>query len=309
MRGQIFVLGAAGRLGFAAAEAFRDAGWSVKGLVRPGAGWRAPRGIEIVETIDRAVAVEAGRGMDVVLHALNPEYTGWAQHALPLAYSAIEIAETAGATLLFPGNMYNYGPDMPEVIDETTPMRPSSRKGKLRVAIEERIREATDRGMRAVILRAGDFFGRGRGSWFDLVVTLEMNKGRVRYPGPYELMHAWAYVPDLVDAFLRLAELRGQFRPFETFGFPGHSVTGREFTEAVARAARRPLQFKRVQWWTINTYGRLFAMGRELAEISYLWKVPHRISGERLRGAIGAVPHTPLNIAIEQSLRELKLIG
>ena len=32
----ILVLGAAGRLGFVAAEAFRDAGWQVKGLVRPG---------------------------------------------------------------------------------------------------------------------------------------------------------------------------------------------------------------------------------------------------------------------------------
>ena len=36
MKGRILVLGAAGRLGFVAAEAFRDAGWQVKGLVRPG---------------------------------------------------------------------------------------------------------------------------------------------------------------------------------------------------------------------------------------------------------------------------------
>jgi nucleoside-diphosphate-sugar epimerase len=309
MTGRIFVLGAAGRLGFAAAAAFRDAGWSVKGLVRPGSGWRAPRGIEAVETIDRAVAVEAGRGMDVVLNALNPEFTGWATHALPLTYSAIEIAETAGATLMFPGNVYNYGPDMPELLDEQTPMRPSSRKGKLRVQMEERLREASDRGMRTVVLRAGDFFGHGRGSWFDLVIMREMNKGRIRYPGPLPLMHAWAYLPDLVSTFLRLAEMRAQFDAFETFGFPGHAVTGQEFVEAVARAAKRPLQVRQVQWWTIHSFGRLFAMGRELSEMGYLWKVPHQISGERLEAAIGSIPHTPLNVAVERSMRELELIA
>ena len=309
MTGRIFVLGAAGRLGFAAAEAFRDAGWTVKGLVRPGASWRAPEGVETIETIDRAVAVEAGRGMDVVLNALNPELTGWAKHALPLAYSAIEIAETAGATLLFPGNVYNYGPDMPTMIDEETPVRPSSRKGKLRVAMEGRMREASDRGMRAIILRAGDFFGHGRGSWFDLVVLKELNRGRLRYPGPLQLVHTWAYVPDLVDTFLRLADMRDRLGAFEVFGFPGHAVTGQEFVEAIAKQVDRPLQFKQVQWWTIHSFGRLFAMGRELSELGYLWKVPHRISGERLKATIGTIPHTPLNVAIERSLRELKIIA
>jgi nucleoside-diphosphate-sugar epimerase len=307
MTGRIFVLGAAGRLGFAAAEAFRDAGWSVKGLVRPGAAWRAPSGIEVVETNDRAVGVEAGRGMDVVLHALNPDYTGWAKHALPLAYSAIEIAETAGATLMFPGNVYNYGPEMPERLDEDTPMRPSSRKGKLRVAVEERMREAADRGVRTVILRAGDFFGRGRGSWFDLVVLKEIKRGRLRYPGPLEPVHAWAYVPDLVQTFVILAEKREQLGPLETFGFPGHAVTGQEFVGAVAKALKRPLQVKQIPWWTIHTFGRLFAMGRELSEIGYLWKVPHRIAGDRLKAIIGNIPHTPLDVAVARSLRELKL--
>jgi nucleoside-diphosphate-sugar epimerase len=309
MAGRIFVLGAAGRLGFAAAEAFRDAGWTVKGLVRPGAAWRAPSGIETVETVDRKIAVQAGQGCDVVLHAMNPEYTGWARHALPLAYSAIEIAEAAGATLMFPGNVYNYGPDMPATIDEQTPMHPSSRKGKLRVQIEERLREAADRGMRAIILRAGDFFGSGRGSWFDLVVVKEIDKGRLRYPGPLELMHAWAYVPDLVNTFVRLADMRGQFGVCETFGFPGHAATGREFVETITKAMKRPFQIKQVQWWTIHSFGRLFAMGRELSEMGYLWQVPHQISGDRLRAAIGTVPHTPLDVAVRQSLRELKLLG
>jgi nucleoside-diphosphate-sugar epimerase len=306
---RIFVLGAAGRLGYAAAVAFRAAGWQVKGLVRPGTAGRAPKDVEVVETRDRAVAVAAARGTDVVLHAMNPPYTGWRQHALPLAYSAIEIAEAAGATLIFPGNVYNFGAGMPEVLDETTPMRPTSRKGRLRVEIEERMREASDRGMRTIIVRAGDFFGRGRGSWFDLVIVKEMRQGRITYPGPFDVLHAWAYVPDLVETIVRLATARDRFSRFETFGFPGHSVTGQEFTTAIARATGRQFRAKQINWWMIHTFGRLTAMGREISEIGYLWQVPHRIDGRKLHSAIGRIPSTPLDAALRQSLQELELIA
>src|SRR5262249_11959600 len=129
MAGRILIMGAAGRFGYAAAQAFRSAGWEVTSLVRAGAAPRAPRGAIVSEASARPVAVEAARGMDVVLHALNPRYTDWNRMALPHAYAAIEAAETAGATLIFPGNVYNYGKGTPELIDETTSMQPTSRKG------------------------------------------------------------------------------------------------------------------------------------------------------------------------------------
>src|SRR6516165_2895318 len=98
----------------------------------------------------RAWCGQAARRADVVLHALNPSYADWSRLALPLAYSAITAAETTGATLLFAGNLYNYGSPLPPVIDENTLMRPSSRKGQLRVAIE-RMAEAAERGVRIII--------------------------------------------------------------------------------------------------------------------------------------------------------------
>ena len=78
MSSRVLVLGAAGRLGHTAAEAFRDAGWTVTSLVRPGAAARAPAGTEPIEVdaLDHAAVSAAARGADVILHALNPLYTG-----------------------------------------------------------------------------------------------------------------------------------------------------------------------------------------------------------------------------------------
>lgn len=299
------MLGAAGRLGFAAAEAFRDAGWSVSGLVRPGRAAAVPQGVEPVEATTRDEAIAAGRGCDVVLNGFNPVITEWQKNAMSLAFAAIAVAEENHATLLFPGNIWNFGRDMPPVLDESTPTNPTSYKGRLRADMEQRIREACDRGMRAIVVRAGDYFGGGRGSWFDLVITKQIARGRLTYPGPLDVVHAWAYLPDLVQTIVRLAERSQSFGTHEIFGFPGHSMTGRELIGAIETAAHRKFEVKRLGWWLIKTFGRLHPVGRELAEIDYLWRIPHRISGEKLNAALGEVPHTPLPKAIGAALKAL----
>jgi nucleoside-diphosphate-sugar epimerase len=305
MANTILVLGAAGRLGYAAACAFRDAGWSVKGLVRPGRAGAVPRNVEPVEAITRDEAIAAGRGCAVVLNGLNPAITQWQKNALSLAHGAIAAAEENGATLLFPGSVWNYGAGMPPVLDESTPMHPTTRKGGMRVEIEQRIHEACDRGMRAIVLRAGDFFGGGRGSWFDLVIVKDLDRSRLTYPGPLDVVHAWAYLPDMVTTLVRLAERRAGLAAFETFGFPGHAVTGEQLIAAIETATNAKFNLRTMSWWMLKTFGRLLALGRELSELEYLWRVPHRISGDKLKAAIGDIPHTPLTQAVTASLRDL----
>jgi nucleoside-diphosphate-sugar epimerase len=303
MKGSILVLGAAGRLGFVAAETFRDAGWNVKGLVRPGRSGAVPRKIEAIEAVTRDEAVAAAQGCDVVLNAFNPAITEWRKNALSLAYAAIAAAESNGATLLFPGSVWNYGRGMPPVLDESTPMHPTTRKGGMRVEIEQRIQEACDRGMRAIVLRAGDFFGGGPGSWFDLVIAKEIDRSRLTYPGPLDVEHAWAYLPDYAKTLVRLAERRADFGACETFGFPGDTVTGRAFIATIEAVTNSKFTLRTMSWWFLKTFGQLMAMGRELSELEYLWQVPRRISGDKLKAAIGEIPHTPLPKAIAASLR------
>jgi nucleoside-diphosphate-sugar epimerase len=305
MKGSILVLGAAGRLGTVAAESFRDAGWQVKGLVRPGRSGAVPRRVEAIEAVTRDEAVAAAQGCDVVLNAFNPVITEWQKNALSLVYAAIAAAETNGATLLFPGSVWNYGRGMPPVLDENTPMSATTRKGNMRVEIEQRIREACDRGMRAIILRAGDFFGGGSGSWFDLVIAKDIGRGRLTYPGPLNVQHEWAYLPDFAATLVRLAEQRANFAACETFGFSGHAVTGQQFIATIEAVTKSNFTLRPMSWWMIKTIGQLLAMGRELSELEYLWRVPHRIAGDKLRAAIGDVPHTPLPQAIAASLRAI----
>src|SRR5262249_28809816 len=107
VKGRILVLGGAGRLGRAAAQAFKSAGWQVASLVRGSSAAGAEPGTEIVEVDarDAESVIAAASGANVVLHALNVPYTDWAQFALPFAETAIAAARDSGATLMFPGNL------------------------------------------------------------------------------------------------------------------------------------------------------------------------------------------------------------
>ena len=191
--------------------------WQVASLVRGRSAADVEPGTELIEADarDTEAVIEAARGADVVLHALNPPYTQWSMAALPLAEAAIEAARESGATLVFPGNLYIYGAAIPAIVDETAPIRPTSRKGEIRAAIEARLHAAADQGVRVIILRGGDFFGgAGIGSYFDRIVIREIAAGRITYPGPLDVVHEWAYVPDFCDAMRRLVEARAGLEPF-----------------------------------------------------------------------------------------------
>ena len=169
--------------------------------------------------------------------------------------------------------------------------------------------EAAERGARIIILRAGDFYGGGRGSWFDLVLTKEIGRGRVTYPGPLDLVHEWAYLPDLASTLPRLAAVRETLPPFARFTFPGHAVTGREFTSAIAAATHSKLQVDRMTWWLIHALRPIVPLCRELSEIAYLWNEPHRIEGGKLKAAIGDIPRTPLDVAVARALEDLGAVA
>ena len=185
----VLVLGANGRLGAAVVQAFAAAGWAVLAQARrPPAA--LPRGAThlALDVADTAGLAAAAAGARVVVHGLNPLYTRWAAEAMPLFHHGLAVAERLGATFMLPGNVYNFGAQMPPLLNERTPQRPTTRKGRIRVDMEAELQARAQQGrLRSIVIRAGDFFGAGSGSWMDLVITKSLRQGKLVYPGPLHL--------------------------------------------------------------------------------------------------------------------------
>jgi len=172
--------------------------------------------------------------------------------------------------------------------------------------MEEHFRRAAGNGVQTLILRAGDFYGgTGTGSWFDLVVAKDAGKGKVTYPGPLEMVHSWAYLPDLARAFVVLAEKRGTLGRFEDFRFSGHSVTGRELIAAVEKARGTPMKTASLPWWALRIGSLVSRQWSEVLEMSYLWRVPHALTDDRFEDILASFEATPFEDAVARALADL----
>ncbi len=323
-RKSVLVLGANGRFGQAACAAFAGAGWRVLAQTRRALApeLAAASSIEPVSIgmDDTRRLIDAAAGAQIVVHAMNPAYTtaAWQAQAPGMAQAAMDIAQALKATLMLPGNVYNFGTQLPAQLRETTPQTATTGKGAVRVAIEAQMQARAAQGLRSVVIRAGDFFGAGEGTWLDGAIVKSLRKGKVIYPGPLDLPHAWAYLPDLARSFVAVAEKRDTLAPFASLHFAGHTLTGRQLFEGICSAAdalgwRAPARGYRLSimnWNLIRLASPFVPMLRELIGMAYLWRMPHALDQTALSHAIGTVAHTPLPVALTEALNRIApLIG
>jgi nucleoside-diphosphate-sugar epimerase len=166
--------------------------------------------------------------------------------------------------------------------------------------------EAEAGRVRTIVLRAGDFFGgTGSGSWFDLVVAAKMAKGVYTAPGPADLTHEWAYLPDFAVAFVGLAKNLDKTGFYEAINFPGHAITDLDMKAAAEKALGRKLKLSFMPWWVLRAGTPFVAMWREIVSMSYLRFEAHRLVSTRLEEVIGEIPHTPLDQAVAQALQDI----
>ncbi|MDP3821613.1 MAG: NmrA family NAD(P)-binding protein [Burkholderiales bacterium] len=312
MPSTVLILGAAGRIGQVIALAFANAGWKVRAQARKALP-NALQGHARVQPVtcdatDVAALTAAAQGASVLVNALNPVYTEWDRLALPLADVALAVGRASGALLMLPGNVYNFGRELPALLTPTTPEVGNTPKARIRIEMERRLAAAATDGVDSVVIRAGDFFGGpGRGTWLDMALLTKVGKGRFVYPGADDVAHAWAYLPDLAQAFVRVAEHREQLRGHHRLHFTGHTLTGQAMREALEQVVGKPLRPAGMPWALIRLLAPFMPMWRELLVMRYLWQRPHALDDADLRALIGPVPQTPLSQALRQVLVELEL--
>lgn len=306
------VIGATGGVGGAVARVLLARGWTVRGLNRdPAAASRKPGGAGIAwikgDAMNAADVIAAAEGVEVIFHGANPPgYRNWQGLALPMLESTIAAAKAVGARIVFPGTVYNFGPEARPLIDEGAPQVPTTRKGKIRVAMEQRLREAAATGTPVLIVRAGDFFGPHAGNnWFAAgIVKPGAPATTIRYPGRRDVGHDWAYLPDLAETMVQLIERADELGPFEVFHFRGHYFErGVGISEGVAAAIGRPeSKIRSFPWFAVYLGAPFVEMFRELIEMRYLWSERLELDNRKLVAFLGQEPHTPLLQALRETL-------
>lgn len=275
MTGTVLILGGNGKIGHHCAKAFAAAGWVVR-IYRRGTDMTA-----------------AAIGADVIVNGLNPPaYHNWAKLIPAITAQVIVAAKASGATVILPGNVYNFG-DTGGIWSEATPRRPVSRKGHIREAMEARYR---DSGVQTIILRAGNFIDpEGNGDIMRLFLLRGIAQGRITSGGAPDVMQAYCYVPDWARAAVQLADKRAALARFEDIPFPGHSFTVNALRDRLQAHLGRPLKVTRFPWWMMRLAAPFWELARELNEMRYLWETPHQLCANKVTRLLPDFVPTPLD--------------
>lgn len=280
------ILGASGKIGSHAAEAFWNAGWRVR---------RFDRATDIL--------LDAAAGCDVIVNGFNPPaYENWAQNIPRITQEAISAAAEHGATVIVPGNVYNYG-DHAGIWSEETPQNPCTRKGKIRVEMEQSYRAAAALGVRTIILRGGDFIDPNQdGTLMSLVIMKDLGKGKLTTLGNPDVERAYCYLPDWAQAAVALAERREGLQMYEDIPFASLHFSVTQLKAHLEQKLDRSLKLQRFPWWLMRLASPFWGLAYEMLEMRYLFETPHRLSGAKLQRLLPDFHPTDFETAIRSEI-------
>lgn len=293
-----------GPAGAATARLLAEKGHSVRVITRSG---RNPEpGIEHValDATDSERLIEAAQGAAVIYSCAAPPYHRWASELPPLASSICAAAEATGAVVVMLGNLYAYGPvDGP--MTEELPPAATGPKGRVRAAVWEQARKLHEQGrIKAVEVRASDFFGPGvtDGGHLAARVMPRLLRGKsVSTLGDPDTPHSWTYLPDVARALVEVAgEERAWGRAWHVPTEPPLST--RELVDRLAaESGVGPVAVRRLPSAVLSVASVFSPLIRELKEVRYQFDQPFVVDASAYEAEF-AVRATPVDEQVKATL-------
>ena len=208
----VLVLGA-GPVGSAVTAALRERGRQVTVATRSATALPGARAVGL-DAADAGALARAATGCSTIFICTNPPYHRWRSEWPPIVDAVIQAARATGADIVMVGNLYSYGQaTMP--MTERSPEIPAESKGEVRRDLWATLRAATERGdVRAVEVRASDYFGPGAtadahlGARFFVPILAGKRSSAVGNP---DLPHSWAFLPDMANTLIAASEHEGEW--------------------------------------------------------------------------------------------------
>ena len=151
------VTGATGSIGAALVRVLSDEGESVRAFVRSRSktqmvfGQAEPE-IFTGDIFDDKALISAADGVDVIFHCANFPLDRFELHRMAIS-NVVCAAASAGASVIWPGNVWVYGPAQYNPVDLKHPLEPTSELGRQKLAADSQVRPDT---VHALCLLAGE---------------------------------------------------------------------------------------------------------------------------------------------------------
>ncbi|TYP71903.1 NAD-dependent epimerase/dehydratase family protein [Paenibacillus methanolicus] len=253
---------------------------------------------------DIAAAVQDA---DVMFHSANVPYNEMASKLIPLGESIMEAADRLSLKVVVIDGIYPYGRRQKDLVTEEHPKQPHTKKGKVRLAFEQMIFSSRWKKARPMIVRLPDYYGPTANQASYLGGTLEaIAAGKMAFfVGNKKTPREYVYLP---DAAHMIVELAGREQAYgENWNIPGSDIiSGHEIVRIAQQASGAKKPVIALGKIGLSLLGMFVPVMKEVVEMLYLTEQPLRLSGEKYKRRIGAIPSTKPEVGIAATIRELQ---
>lgn len=300
------VFGAAGALGAAVVRRLTAEGKPARAVVRNAdlAHRVLPQSAEI--TVGDAASVESVSAVchdaAVVYHCVNVPYSKWTAVMPSVTDNILAGARRAKACLVFPGNVYGYGPFQEVPATEDHPLAATSKKGQLRITLERKLMDAHGAGdVRVVVPRFPDYYGPNvTNKLMAPIFEAALTGKKASWLGKLDVLHDLVCIDDAAACVL-LGTTDSAYG--EVWHVPGAGpLTGQQFIEMAFKAAGTKPNVGVMGRGFFRFVGLFVPDARELVELMYEFEEPLVLDGSKFARAFPSFKYTPHEDAVRQTV-------
>jgi nucleoside-diphosphate-sugar epimerase len=301
------VFGAGGALGASIVQNLAQQNKPVRAVVRDVGRARKvpPSSAEIVVAdASKPDSIKpAFQNASVIYHCVNVPYDKWTE-VMPLVTDNILAgAIESQANVVFPGNDYVYGPFQKIPTPEDHPLAATTKKGRLRIALEKKLIDAHNNGkLKTVIPRFPDYYGPNVTNNLMKPIFLAAISGeKASWIGNLDVQHSFVFNEDAAAACIMLAETASAYG--EVWHVPGAGpITGREFIDMAFKAAGKKPDIGLLSENAIRAAGQMNPEVRELIELMYKFEEPLVLDGSKFSTEFPSFKYTSHEEGIRKTI-------
>jgi len=282
------IIGCNGTFGNAVGLELLNQGWRVKALLRNSnkkPGWLADSDIHIGNCESFNEVQKAAEDVDLLVYAANPLYNQWPEKAEKMMEPTIKIAEINAIHILFPGNVYGYNPLLTPSVNEQSKPDPVTDKGRIRIAMEQRLQRAAQNNATVTVIRAGDFIAKDAdSSWFNQLLTKRGRAWSLSNPSPQGHRHCYAWLPDLAANAVAVLALDKQ--GFNVWHESGVVASHQDWLNTMTKLGLK-VKSKTLPWWLLKVVGLFNPIIKEVVKMRYLWQQSLVLDGSKMQTVLG----------------------
>lgn len=308
MKTKYLVLGATGSIGYAFTQILIEnktpATIVVRNKEKANSLFEQNEFIEIIEgdAMDLQLLKSLSSDKEFIFHGINYPYDKWEGNMPEVTEFVIEAASQNKATIIFPGNIYEFG-NVDTILDDMVP-NPTTRKGKIRLDLFSKLKKATDdKKCKVIFMRLPDFFGPNVVNGLTTrIFGNAVKKKPVNWLIRSDIPHQFVFTPDATGMMYQIClnKNRDDFTLYNYSSFIVPSVNN--YAGIIAKQTGGPSKVQNLPKFVMNIMGWFMPVMKELRENFYLFEHSVNLNDDKIRADYPDFKHTTLEDAISKTL-------